>query len=244
MMLSGREAFRQSLICLILMAATIALESGTGLDMLVQRHWYDAVTRTWTIDAAVHETWRWLFYDGAKRFVFFVGVLSASLAVWGCASGRRTWFRTGLLMALSCAATPLLVSVLKTLTGIYCPRQLLLFGGEAPYRHLLSLFSGGGGRCFPGGHASGGFALTMLFFCLSGRGARSLALAATLIIGWTMGLYQMMRGEHFLSHTIMSMLLAWQMNILLVCLVDGIILPAVEKRKRTARNSKRISGCS
>ncbi len=134
-------------------------------------------------------------------------------------------------MALSCAATPLLVSVLKAVTGMYCPRQLEEFGRHAVYRRLLSMFSGpAGGRCFPGGHASGGFALTMAFFCCSGRGARAAALALTLGVGWTMGLYQMLRGEHFLSHTVVSMLLAWQMNILLVLFVDGALLPALARR--------------
>lgn len=46
-----------------------------------------------------------------------------------------------------------------------------------------------------------------------------------------MGLYQMMRGEHFLSHTVVSMLLAWQMNLLLVLLVDRVLLPVLEKRR-------------
>ena len=34
--------------------------------------------------------------------------------------------RAGLLLSLSCAATPLLVASLKAVTGIYCPRQLAL----------------------------------------------------------------------------------------------------------------------
>ena len=226
MSISGRSAFRQSVVCLLLMTATVLLESVTDIDMTVQRHWYHAASGLWSIDPAMHQTWRWLFYDGAKRFVALVGVASVGLAVYGFISGRRDWLRAGLLMALSCAATPLLVSMLKAVTGIYCPRQLTEFGGKAFYRHLLPLAAGlSGGRCFPGGHASGGFALTMLFFCLSGRTARYAALFGSMAVGWTMGLYQMMRGEHFLSHTVMSMLLAWQMNILLVLFVDRIVLP-------------------
>ena len=232
MTLSGRSAHRQSVVCLLLMAVVVLMESGTGLDLFVQRHWYDASRGLWTVDPSVHQAWRWLFYDGAKRFVAVVGASSLALAAWGCASGRSALFRAGLLMALSCAATPLLVSALKAVTGIYCPHELAMFGGHAPYRHLLPPeFGTSGGRCFPGGHASGGFALTMLFFCLPGRRARAAALVVTLGIGWTMGLYQMMRGEHFLSHTVMSMLLAWQMNVLFVLLVDRILVPAWKKRR-------------
>ncbi len=239
MTLSGRSALWQSAACLLLMAATVLMESDTGIDLFVQRHWYDASRGLWAVDPSFHHAWRWLFYDGAKRFVAVVGASSLLIAAWGCFSGRSALLRAGLLMALSCAATPLLVSALKAVTGIYCPRQLTVFGGNAPYTHLLSLsFGMSGGRCFPGGHASGGFALTMLFFCLSGRGARAAALAATLGTGWTMGLYQMMRGEHFLSHTVMSMLLAWQMNVLLVLLVDRVLLPAWRRRRRRAEGTE------
>ena len=71
----------------------------------------------------------------------------------------------------------------------------------------------------------------MLFFCCSGRRAGFSALFITAGIGWIMGLYQMMRGEHFLSHTVVSMLLAWQINLLLVLLVDRVLLPVLEKRR-------------
>ena len=236
MMLSDRQAWMQSAVCLILMAATIIMESCTDIDMTVQRHWYDAVHGTWLIDASVHQAWRWLFYDGMKRGVAGIGGMAVLLFCAGCVSGGRTWRRTGLLVALSCAATPLLVSTLKAVTGIYCPRQLTEFGGHAAYRHILMMFSGvSGGRCFPGGHASGGFALTVLFFCASGRALRTVLLAAALGLGWTMGLYQMMRGEHFLSHTIMSMLLAWQMNILLVLFADRMFLPRLARMKTMRR---------
>ena len=244
MNLSGRSALRQSVICIFFIVATVMMESCTDVDMIVQRHWYDAVHGVWTIDSAAHGAWRWLFYDGMKRGVALIGGLSVLLVCCGYVRGRTAWMRAGLLMALSCAATPLLVSTLKAITGIYCPRQLAVFGGNAPYHHLLMLFSGtSGGRCFPGGHASGGFALTMIYFCLSDRRFRVPALVLALGIGWTMGLYQMMRGEHFLSHTIMSMLLAWQMNILLVLLVDRRLLPALKGRMERHQGTN-IGRCS
>ena len=232
MRLSGRSAWVQSAVCLFLIAATVVMESWTDLDMIVQRGWYDAVRHAWLINPAAHGAWRWLFYDGMKFGVATIGVCSVGLFVCGYVFDRRSWMRAGMLMALSCAATPLLVATLKAVTGIWCPRELTEFGGSASYRRLLMMFSGGsGGRCFPGGHASGGFALTMAAFCFSRRRARAIALLLSLSAGWVMGLYQMLRGEHFLSHTIMSMLLAWQMNILLVLLTERILLPALEARR-------------
>lgn len=238
MTLSFRAAAVQTALCLLLLAAVLLAESRAGLDIFVQRQWYDAVRGTWFIDATAHHAWRWLFYDGMKRGVAAAGVLSVLVFVAGLVLDRRAWVRAGLLLALSCAATPLLVASLKAVTGIYCPRQLALFGGDAPYRHLFSAsVPVSGGRCFPGGHASGGFALTMLFFCVSSRRAKAAALAASPALGWTMGLYQMMRGEHFLSHTVVSMLLAWQMNILLVLLVERVLLPFPERKRRMRRRA-------
>ena len=47
----------------------------------------------------------------------------------------------------------------------------------------------------------------------------------------------MMRGEHFLSHTVVSMLLAWQMNILLVLPVERVLLPFLERKRRMRRRA-------
>lgn len=232
MRLSGRSALLQSAVCLLLLALSLFLESGTNLDMLLQRRWFDAAAGAWLIDPAAHQVLRVFFYDGMKRAVACIGLGCAALFLWGYASGRSAWMRAGLLMALSCAATPLLVAALRAFTGIHCPRELIEFGGAFPYRHFFPLGAGtSGGRCFPGGHASGGFALTMVFFCVSGGRKRVAALLAALAAGWVMGLYQMLRGEHFLSHTVVSMLLAWQMNIGLVLLTDRLLMPALERRR-------------
>jgi membrane-associated PAP2 superfamily phosphatase len=59
------------------------------------------------------------------------------------------------------------------------------------------------------GHASGGFALLSLFFLFkTARKSIGVVLFA-LTIGWSMGLYKMAIGDHFLSHTIITMLIAW-----------------------------------
>lgn len=56
MTLSDRSAALQTLLCLLLMTATVFVESRTDLDMFVQRHWYDVVQGLWLIDARQHET--------------------------------------------------------------------------------------------------------------------------------------------------------------------------------------------
>lgn len=46
----------------------------------------------------------------------------------------------------------------------------------------------------------------MLFFCFRSRRDRWAGLGAGLIAGWGMGFYQMLRGQHFLSHTLFTMI--------------------------------------
>lgn len=66
---------------------------------------------------------------------------------------------------------PLLVSTLKIMTHVYGPQELQHYGGAVPYVRICeaypSTYSGPrNGRFFPADHASGGFALIALVFCL------------------------------------------------------------------------------
>jgi membrane-associated PAP2 superfamily phosphatase len=38
-------------------------------------------------------------------------------------------------------------------------------------------------------------------------------------MGWIMGLYQMLKGAHYLSHTVTTMLLAW----IIICLIHQAV---------------------
>ena len=48
-----------------------------------------------------------------------------------------------------------------------------------------------------------------LFFLFKKRKYQIRALIFALAIGWSMGIYKMLIGDHFLSHTIITMLIAW-----------------------------------
>ncbi len=227
----------QSLLCLLLMATVVALESFTDIDIAVQRAWYSHDTASWFISKTDHEHWRWLFYGGMKKMVFILGGMGVAVMLFGLYARKSAPLRSGLLFFLSLLITPLVAGLFKQLTDIYCPYELQEFGGQAFYQRVLELASPAnvaleGGRCFPAGHASGGFALTMIFFCVP-RKLRWPALFMALSLGWIMGLYQMFRGHHFLSHTLMSMLLAWQINLVLLY-VEPSILTLVQKLRERA----------
>lgn len=71
------------------------------------------------------------------------------------------------------------------------------------------------GHCFPGGHASSGFALLVGYFIYRvAEPKRALFyLISSLMLGFTMGWTQMMRGAHFFSHNLWTLWLIWLLNV-------------------------------
>jgi membrane-associated PAP2 superfamily phosphatase len=70
---------------------------------------------------------------------------------------------------------------------------------------------------------SGSFALMALFFLFKNPINQRLALGVALIVGWSMGTYKMLLGDHFLSHTIITMLMAWLIILIIVKFVQNKI---------------------
>jgi membrane-associated PAP2 superfamily phosphatase len=145
---------------------------------------------------------------------------AVALAAWalGPASWRARgprWRRVDAFVVLATLASgPLLISTGKATTNIFCPYQIERYGGQMPYNKLLEPWPEGRkpkqrGRGFPAGHASGGYALLSLAGLAQTARGRRLGLAIGLGPGTAMGGYQMLRGAHYLSHTVISALLCW-----------------------------------
>ncbi|MDR1035404.1 MAG: phosphatase PAP2 family protein [Deltaproteobacteria bacterium] len=207
-----------------------ALESVPALDRLAQRPLYR--DGGWLITETFHGTHGPLLYTGPKILVALAGTaLLAAFAVSFLPGDLpellRKRRRPFLAAALAIAAVPLAVSALKALSGVYGPPDLVPYGGSHPHvgflGHLMSSWTTAGGRSFPAGHASGGFALVALRFLPAGRRASRLLLALGIAAGWAMGLYQMARGQHFLTHTLVTMFLALYLTdlIAMAILKDG-----------------------
>jgi membrane-associated PAP2 superfamily phosphatase len=119
--------------------------------------------------------------------------------------------RWGVLFSLLAAL--LSVTLIKAFSHTSCPWDLQTFGGTAPYVSHWNVWldDGGGGHCFPAGHASTGFAFIAVYFGLRQAGvlgARKYLLMAVLA-GFVLGLSQQMRGAHFMSHTLWTAWLCW-----------------------------------
>ena len=69
----------------------------------------------------------------------------------------------------------------------------------------------------------------LYFFYLKRKKNKYLALGIAMVIGWSMGIYKMLIGDHFLSHTIITMIIAWLIILLIKDLLDLIERKRIEK---------------
>ncbi|MGZ5207813.1 MAG: phosphatase PAP2 family protein [Sulfuricurvum sp.] len=199
----------------------------SGADIWVQRHFYNLQTHQWIVDSN-NSVLKFIFYDGIKRLLIVVAVLFLFGLIIGW---KKTWMKSykyGLIIVvLSSISVPLAVGSLKNVTNIPCPKSLDIFDGTYPHTcvwekyptkfcHLEKQ------KCWPAGHASGGFALLSLIFLFHSRRNKIIAGSVALVIGWSMGTYKMLIGDHFLSHSIITMVLAWLIIVLIARGVDGV----------------------
>lgn len=203
------------------LCATLILFHWTDLDVWFQQFLYHETDGTWVWDAREPIS-RFLLYDGVKALLIVVAVFSLVVLVldkWRHFLGARR--RPLLVLALSLLLVPFSVSALKATTNVPCPHDVVRFGGPLPHVGVFDAWPSGSKpaqrqRCFPAGHASGGFALFALVLFGRDRREKILIAAGVLMLSWSMGFYKMAVGDHFLSHTAVSMF----MGIILVsCLV-------------------------
>lgn len=140
----------------------------------------------------------------------------------------RRWRMPLLYLLAASALSTGVVGTLKLYTDMDCPWDLVRYGGTYPYVDLFTARAAWlpPGRCFPSGHASAGYAwVSLYFFFLATRPAlRWWGLAVGLFVGLLFGAAQQLRGAHFLSHDLATLMICW-----LVSLVFYVALLARER---------------
>lgn len=191
------------------------LESVPSFDRFFQAPFF--THGVWLVSDAFHTSHKAVLYTGPKVLIGITGgvffLLFAALFHARIKHATRSaWEKPALLVFLSIALIPLAAASLKALTGVHGPVDLQPYGGVFPHTGFVEQFArfghGAGGRSFPAGHASGGFALMALCRLPVSPAKRKALFLLGFTAGWGMGLYQMARGEHFLSHTLTTMFLA------------------------------------
>lgn len=190
-------------------ALLLALWDATSLDLLLAQGFGTAggfpLRESWWLSKLLHDDMRRLAWAAATALV--VGVWLP----WGPL--RRIDLPRRAALAVALLSSLALVSAGKALSHTSCPWDLAQFGGVARYvsHWQWGLRDGGSGHCFPGGHASAGFAFLSLYFAWRDDAPRLArwCLAAALLGGLALGAVQQLRGAHFLSHNLWTAWLCW-----------------------------------
>ena len=204
---------RAILVTGIMLLLTVAVFEATGWDLALQDRLYDQA-HGWIVDRDAPVP-KMIFYDAPKLVVAILGVFLLACAVVPTPRSPR-WpltRREAAYLLLCLSVVPFTVGVLKKTTGVFSPWKVARYGGMQAYRSLfqsIPYVSGQPrGRGYPAGHCSGGFALMGLYFIGKRRTTRWLGLFCGLAAGWTVGTYQILKGAHYLSHTVVTMILAF-----------------------------------
>lgn len=200
-----------ALVCagLALLLLTLGWDAA-GLDRWVMRQIGTGTGFAWRH----HTLLETVLHGGGRQLATVAYLVLWGWVLWPAATGPSRRERGTVLALVTLSLTA--VALLKQLSRSSCPWEWSDFGGTAVYTSHWNLWTGdgGGGRCFPGGHASS--ALSFLALCLpwlwSPEAGRPRApgrrwLATVLLAGLVAGFTQTLRGAHPPSHTLWTLLI-------------------------------------
>lgn len=218
-------------ICFALLGSVLLLIHYNDFDLRFQSLFFDLNTKKWFIDKDDLFLKFW-FYRFPKILLISYGV---GLIIWGIKlkiyNQEIELQKKILFLILVLILTPLIVATFKHYSPIHCPASLIEFGGGREHISPIDLFnfdlfSQQPGKCFPAGHASGGFSLIALYFVMNTRRSKFISLLLALSMGWIMGLYQISKGAHYLSDTVVTLSIACLVSITLKEILQINVRPA------------------
>ncbi|MCI5164727.1 MAG: phosphatase PAP2 family protein [Candidatus Electrothrix sp. GM3_4] len=202
---------------LLLFVSAVFLEY-SGLDIWWVSHFYDAQNQVWPYRG------HWLFdtimHSGGQRLDWSFAVIWLLLFIFvNLKKQFRPYRKILLFFVVATAAGPILVGIGKNFTHIASPWDLHLFNGLQPYIRMLDPVpvDAARGHAFPAGHASGGYCFLSVYFVLLRYRFpyRAYGLLFGLTLGLVFGVGQQIRGAHFPSHDLITILICWYAS--LVC---------------------------
>ena len=220
---------QQLVVTFIILIFSIIFFGMTNLDLALQDRFYDFSTHKWVLFWG-EEPYKFIFYDGIKKLLIaFAICLLLALVFFRRTKLVNDHKRGIIIVILSAIFVPLIASSIKAQTNMPCPKDEERYGGIYPrtavwqnYTPEFKLHHMKKNKCWPAGHASGGFALLSLIFLFHKKRHKIIAAASAFLVGWGMGLYKMIIGDHFLSHTVITMILAWLVILLIAKIVNKI----------------------
>lgn len=208
--LNTLQQYRLYLLLAGYMICLLILDLG-GLDIWFAAKLYQLQGNQW----ALQQHWlteQWLHRGMRKlNYLLLLATFLTTLFYLFVDTSDKLRSQAYLALSLSLISALLLVAYFKMITNVACPWHLQLFGGKEPYFSILSARPDylPYHKCFPAGHASIGYAWGALyyFFKATRPNWRWLGLAAGLSTGAILGLTQQIRGAHFMSHDLTTLVL-------------------------------------
>lgn len=209
----------------------------TSLDMDLQKLLFDTDNGQW-FWSADEPVKRFVFYTGAKGIIILFGLCLMVLYCLGSmlktSAHRQSRLR---IVLLSMILVPTTVALIKNHTNIAYPRNLDPFDGPYVYKKVFQVYPHDKKpptpqRGFPAGHASAGYSLLSLYYLFETRRHKFLALGTAFFMGSAMGIYKILIGDHFLSHTIISLGIAWSL-VNLIAWQEAMLLGWINRLKQT-----------
>jgi len=215
----------------------------SGFDIWWISHFYDPQKNIWPYQH------HWLFdtviHSGGQLFDKIVVLFwLITFVIVSCKSSLFGYRKILLYFLCASAAGPLLVGISKSVTHIFTPWDLAIFNGKYPYVRLFDtvLPNLPVGHAFPAGHASGGYCFLSLFFVFHQyRSAHQYhGLLVGLFLGMLFGIGQQIRGAHFPSHDIFTLVICWYSSLLLYFLFyrkeEGLTLAITQNTREDAEH--------
>ena len=208
--------WRRDLVLLGVGLALLTAWDVLGLDQPISRLFADAggfaLREQWFVSGVLHSGSRWVAWGVA--LVLFVGIWRPLPFARKLTRAERIHW---VVATIACA---LLIPLLKVFSLTSCPWSLAEFGGTATHvsHWLIGRADGGPGRCFPAGHATAAFCFLPGYFLLR-RVAPVAArrwLGVTLAAGALMTMVQVVRGAHFVSHSLWTGWCCWVLTVVLL----------------------------
>ena len=236
------------LLCLTIIAALTFEHS--QFDIRISELFYSH--GQWLIQKDA-QPYAFIFYDGPKALLILLALYLITVLILKYRQSPNSISATNssklrkLIIPLSTReisylltiliVIPTSIALLKGVTHVSCPNHLTLFGGSLPYLNVWqNIVADTPAKCFPAAHASAGFSLYGLVFLPTLKKYRYRIFESVTVLGWTMGLYKMLFGDHFFSHTLVSMLL----SLTIACaLATFFFKDSIMKKAKSANSNKR-----
>ena len=198
---AGGELRRDLLVLVACLGALMAWDL-LGLDLPISRVFGDAHGFPWRDQWFISD----VLHSGA-RYLAWVLALVLAVGIWRPLPFARGLSRTDrIAWVAATAACALLIPLLKLASLTSCPWSLAEFGGSALHvsHWALGQADGGPGRCFPAGHATAAFCFLPGWLVLraSAPVAARRWLIGTLVAGALLTMVQVVRGAHYVSHSL------------------------------------------